>query len=610
MPSDRIRDEEELDLFQHRLRTLWIFTTIVFLIFIFRLFFLQIIKGSYYRELAEKRSLKSISLPAPRGNIFDRRGLLLAGNAPSFALVIDQKVIKVGGDVILRRLAKLLGEDFPSIKQRYLLLRRHTKTDQVILKHDLSRDLVAKIEARRFYLPGVEIKVEPQRYYPLGPKVFHLVGYVSRISAKELVYLQDKGFTPEDFLGRAGLERQYEDILRGKKGRRLVEVDAQARIRRVVAEEPPLIGQSLILTIDSLIQQTAYQALGDVSGAMVVMDPRDGRLLAMVSRPAVDPNCFVKGFSPKEWKAVIHDIRHPLINKALASYPPGSTFKVVTALAALKKGVISPSTTVKCPGYYRLGRRIFRCWKIGGHGNVNLIKALAYSCDTYFYYLGEQVGIDFLSRMARQCGLGEVTGLGFKEESPGLVPDRYWKWKVYKRAWQKGETLNVAIGQGALRITPIQLARLLSAIVNGGNVYHPWCVARIIDPYGQVVEENGHKKERTLPIDPLFLKYIKKGLVEAVNDREGTGRAAALEGITVGGKTGTAQIVRMKRRIHSKKLPYLKRDHAWFMAYAPAQSPEIVVVVFVEHGGHGSSVAAPIAGKFLKAYFEGEKVRD
>ncbi len=610
MLADRIREEEELDLFQHRIRDMWIFIIIVFLIFFFRLFFLQIIKGSYYRELAQKRSLKSISLPAPRGNIFDRRGLLLAGNAPSFALVLDQQVLKNKGDIVLKRLAKLLGEDFPSIKQQYLLLKRRSKTDQVILKRDLSRDLVAKIEARRFYLPGVEIKVEPQRYYPLGPIAFHLIGYVSRINAKELSHLQSEGFTPEDFLGRAGVEMQYEDILRGKKGRRLVEVDAQGRIRRVVAEKTPLIGKSLILTIDSFIQQTAYRVLGDVSGAMVVMDPRDGKLLAMVSRPAVDPNYFVKGFSLKEWENVIKDIRHPLINKALSSYPPGSTFKVVTALAALKKGVISPSTIVKCPGYYRLGRRIFRCWKIGGHGNVDLIKALAYSCDTYFYYLGEEVGINFLSDIARQCGLGKVTGLGFKEESPGLVPDPKWKWKIYKRPWQKGETLNVAIGQGALRVTPLQLARLLSAIVNGGNIYRPGCVARIVDPYGQVIEENGPKKVGVLPVEPIFLKYIKRGLVEAVNDREGTGRAAALKSIIVGGKTGTAQIVKMKKRIHSKKLPYLKRDHAWFMAYAPAKSPEIVVVVFIEHGGHGSSVAAPIAGKFLKAYFEGEKIKE
>ncbi len=607
---DRFGHQEEFDTFQRRVRLFYFLAMMVFLIFLLRLFFLQIIKGPYYRELAQKRSLKSFSLQAPRGNIFDRRGLLLAGNAPSFALAVDPETMKVHGDEVLKRLARLLGEDFPSLKQRYLLAKRLTRTGLVVLERDLSRDTVAKIEARRFYLPGVEIQVEPERYYPLGKKAFHLIGYVSRINAKELARLQRKGFSAADFLGRAGLERQYERCLRGKKGRRLVEVDAQGRIRKVVAEEPPIIGQSLVLTIDSLWQQVAYQVLGNVSGAIVIMDPRDGRLLAMVSRPAIDPQHFIKGFTPKEWQKVIKDIHHPLINKALASYPPGSTFKVVTAIAALKKKVVTPATKVYCPGYYRLGRRLFRCWRWAGHGEVDLVKALAVSCDTYFYYLGEQVGIDFLSKIARECGLGRPTGLGFKEESAGLVPDREWKWRKFKKPWQKGETLNVAIGQGALKVTPLQLAKLLSAIVNGGQLYRPWCVARVIDPYGQIVREITPQQDGRLPVNNGILAYIRKGLVEAVNAKDGTGRAAALEGITVGGKTGTAQIVGMKRRIHSKKLPYSKRDHAWFMAYAPAEAPEIVAVVFVEHGGHGSTAAAPIAGRFLKAYFKGEVTKD
>ncbi len=609
MPLNNFGQEyEELDAFQRRVRLFVAVTVLIFFVFILRLFFLQVIKGPYYREIARKRSFKSISLAAPRGNIFDRRGLLLAGNAPSFALALDIKVVSgAKGDAILKRLAGLLKEDFPALKQRYLLLKRKTRTGEVILERDLSRDLVARIEARRFYLPGVEIKVEPERYYPLGPKAFHLVGYVSRISAKELEKMASKGFDASDFIGRAGLEREFDQILRGKKGRRLVEVDAQGRIRKVVAEEPPVIGDSLILTVDSLLQQTAYRILGKVAGALVVLDPRDGHLLALVSRPAVDPRYFVQGFPPKVWRKVIKDIRHPLMDKALSAYPPGSTFKVVTAIAALKKGVVTPETTVYCPGYYRLGRRLFRCWKWSGHGEVNLVKALAVSCDTYFYYLGEQVGIDYLSQIAHQCGLGQVTGLGFAEEKAGLVPNRAWKLRVLKEPWQMGETLNVAIGQGALKVTPLQLARLYAAIANGGKLYRPWCVARIIDPYGQILKENHPQVTGRLPVSRRVLAYINKGLVEAVNDKDGTGRAAALENVLVAGKTGTAQIVGMKRRIHSKKLPYLKRDHAWFVAYAPAQAPEIVTVVFVEHGGHGGSAAAPIAGKFLKLYFEGER---
>ncbi len=600
--------EDEPDTFQRRTRIFFGLTVLVFVIFFLRLFFLQVIKGPYYREIARKRTLKSIFLSAPRGNIFDRRGLLLAGNVPSFALSLDIKVVHgPAGDEILRRLAKLLGEDFPSLKQRYLFLRKRATTGEVILEQDLDRDLVAQIEARRFYLPGVQIKVEPERYYPLGPKAFHLVGYVSRISAKELEKLGNKGFDASDFLGRTGLEREFDAVLRGKKGRRLVEVDARGRVRKVVAEEPPIIGNSLVLTVDSFIQQTTYRVLGNVAGAMVIMSPRDGHLLALVSRPSVDPVYFVKKFPPKLWQKINRDKRSPLMNKALAAYPPGSTFKVVTAIAALTKGVVTPETTVFCPGYYRLGRRLFRCWKWGGHGEVNLIKALEVSCDVYFYYLGEQVGIDYLSKIAHECGLGELTGLGFVEESPGLIPSRAWKERVYRRPWQKGETLNVAIGQGAVKVTPLQLARLYAAIVNGGKLYRPWCVARIVDPYGQIIKEYGPEVVARLPIPPRDLSFIRKGLVAAVNAKDGTGRAAALKNILVGGKTGTAQIVSMKRRIHSKKLPYLKRDHAWFVAYAPAEAPEIVTVVFIEHGGHGGSVAAPVAKKFLKAYFEGGK---
>ena len=608
MKYQRLLSPEETDPFERRLRVAIYLVGIVFFFLILKLFWLQIIKGRHYREIAQKRSLKVVLLAAPRGNIFDRRGLLLAGNSPSFILALDAKIVKgAKGDEVLKRLANLLGEPFWDLKQRYLLAKRRTRGNQIPLVFDLDRDLVARIEARRFYLPGVQILVEPSRYYPFGEKMFHLLGYVSRINAKELAELGPKGFTPDDFLGRTGLEALFDSHLRGKKGRRLVEVDALGRIRKVVAEEPPVIGQSLVLTIDAFLQELADNLFAGKSGAMVVIDPRDGHLLALVSHPGVDPEAFIRGFSAKEWEAIQKDIKHPLLNKALSAYPPGSTFKVVTAMAALEKGVISPETTIYCPGYYRLGRRVFRCWRSWGHGEVNLISALEVSCDTYFYRVGEEVGIDYLSKTARACGLGKLTGLGFPGEKAGLVPDRAWKLRVYKKPWQKGETLNVAIGQGALKVTPLQLAKLLSAIANGGTLFRPWCVARILGPYGEIVKEFGPKAQGKLPARAQTLALIRKGLVAAVNGEHGTGRAAALRDITVGGKTGTAQIVGMKKRIHSQKLPYLKRDHAWFMAFAPAEKPEIVVVVFVEHGGHGGSAAAPLAGKFLRAYFKGEK---
>ncbi len=573
-----------------------------------KLFFLQIVKGAHYRELARKRSLKVIRLAAPRGNIYDRRGLLLAGNAPSFSLFVDPTVVKgKEGDETLKRLARILGEPYPSLKQRYLVARRGSAGNPVLLAEDLDRDVVAKIEARRYFLPGVEIKVEPQRFYPLGEAGFHLLGYVSRLNARDLKRLASRGFEASDFIGRAGLEAQFEDLLRGKKGRQLVEVDARGRIRRVVAEEPPQIGKSLVLTVDSIFERKAYALLEGKSGAMVVLDPRDGRVLALVSAPGIEPARFLKGFSYEEWKTIQKDVKNPLLNKALLAYHPGSTFKLVTAMAALEKGVILPEKVLYCPGYYRLGRRVFRCWRPGGHGKVSLVKAIEVSCDTYFYQVGEAVGIDTLAQVARLCGFGRRTGLGLPGEKAGLVPDRAWKLKTYKEPWQKGETLNVAIGQGALMVTPLQLAKFLAALVNGGHLLRPWYVRQMLNPYGEVWAEGRPVEEGRLPASPSTLSWLKKGLVAAVNGEHGTGRAARLKKVVVGGKTGTAQVVGMKKRVKSEKLPYLKRDHAWFMAFAPAEKPEIVLVVFVEHGGHGGSAAAPLAGKFLRFYFEGKE---
>ncbi|OAG26895.1 penicillin-binding protein 2 [Thermodesulfatator autotrophicus] len=600
-----IKSPEE-DPFYRRIRITFVIIGFLFFILLLKLFFLQIIKGEHYRQIALKRSLKVITLKAPRGNIYDRRGVLLAGNIPSFTLLLDRKIVKgPEGDKTLKKLAEIIGEDFPTLKQDYMIACKKYPWEKVPVKTDIDRDLVARIEARKYFLPGIEIQVEPRRFYPLGEKTFHFIGYVSRISAKDLKKLAAKGYEANDFIGRSGVEAQYEDILRGKKGRQLVEVDAKGRIKKIIAEEEPTIGESLVLTVDSTFLEVAYDLLKGKSGAIVVMDPRDGRLLAMTSAPGVDPNKFIEGFSPKEWSKVVEDVYHPLLNKAILSYHPGSTFKILTALAGLEERVISPQETVFCPGYYRLGRRIFRCWRSWGHGQVDLLKSIEVSCDTYFYKLGEELGIETIARYARAAGFGQKTGLDFPGEKSGLVPDKAWKLKVFKAPWQKGETLNVAIGQGALLTTPLQLGKFLVSVVDGGTIYRPWYVAQIIDPYGEVLKEFSPVKEGRLPAKKRTLALLKKGMVQAVNGKDATGKAAKLKNIMVGGKTGTAQVIGMKKRVKSEDLPYLKRDHAWFMAFAPADNPEIIIVVFVEHGGHGGSSAAPIAGKFLKFYFEG-----
>ncbi|WP_457756287.1 penicillin-binding protein 2 [Thermodesulfatator indicus] len=601
-----IQSPEE-DPFNKRIRIVTLLVGFFFLILLLKLFFLQVIKGDYYRKVALKRSLKVITLKAPRGNIYDRRGVLLAGNIPSYTLLLDRKLVRgPEGDKILKKLAQIMGEDFPSLKQNYIIACKKYPAEKVPLKTDLDRNLVARIEAREYFLPGVEIQVEPKRYYPLGEKAFHLIGYVSRLNAMDLKKLASKGYEADDFIGRAGIEAQYEDILRGKKGRELVEVDAKGRIKKIVAVEEPTIGESLVLTVDSTFLEVAYDLLKGKSGAIVVFNPRDGRLLAMTSAPGVDPNKFIEGFSSKEWQKITKNIHHPLLNKAVLSYHPGSTFKILTAMAGLEEKVITPQETVFCPGYYRLGRRIFRCWRSWGHGKVDLLKAIEVSCDVYFYKLGEELGIENIARYARAAGFGKRTGLGFPGEKSGLVPDKAWKLKVFKVPWQKGETLNVAIGQGALRVTPLQLGKFLTSVVDGGVIYRPWYVSQILDPYGEVLKEFSPVIEGKLPAKKRTLKLLKEGMVLAVNGKEATGKASKLKDVTVGGKTGTAQVIGMKKRVKSEDLSYLKRDHAWFMAFAPAKNPEIVIVVFVEHGGHGGSAAAPIAGKFLKFYFEGK----
>ncbi|WP_169352790.1 penicillin-binding protein 2 [Thermodesulfatator atlanticus] len=600
----------EGDPFKKRVRVIVCIAGFCVILLILKLFFLQIIKGEHYRQVAQRRSLKVVTIKAPRGNIYDRRGLLLAGNVPSYTLLIDKKLVKgPEGDKVLKRLAQILGEDFPTLKQEYLIARKKATGEKVLFKTDLDRDLVARIEARRYYMPGIEISVEPKRFYPLGEKAFHFIGYVSRINARELRRLSSKGFEPDDFIGRTGVEAQYEDLLRGKKGRELLEVDALGRVKKIVAKEPPQIGKSLILTVDSVFLEVAYDLLKGKSGAIVVFDPRDGKVLSLVSAPGINPRKFVdktEKFSIEEWKKINEDVMHPLLNKALLPYHPGSTFKILTAMAGLEEKVISPQKEIFCPGYYRLGRRIFRCWRPWGHGEVDMKKAIEVSCDTYFYQLGELLGIERIAKYARASGFGKLTGIGLPGEKRGLVPDKEWKLRRQGVPWQKGETLNVAIGQGALSVTPLQLAKFLTAVVNDGHLYRPWYVSQILDQYGEVVKEFKPLEEGKLPAHLNTLNFLKDAMVAAVNGKEATGKAAKLKNILVGGKTGTAQVVGMKKRIHSKKLPYLRRDHAWFMAFAPAKNPEIVIVVFVEHGGHGGSAAAPIAGKFLKFYFEGK----
>ncbi len=579
----------------------------VFFILLFKLFYLQILKHDYFWKLAQQRTFVRLEIPAPRGRIYDRKGLLLAGNRPSFNLYLDPFYLKGREDQVLRLLAEILEEDFVRLKEEYLYLKRRAY-GEILFRRGLDRDVVARLEARKYYLPGIKLEAQPERFYPLGKAFFHLVGYVSPITREELRRLKDRGYSSQDSLGRQGLEKVYEEILRGRKGVREVERDAYGRIVEIVAEEPPIPGKDIYLTVDSTLQRRVFELLKGQSGAVILLSPKDGRLLALVSSPAPDANQFITGFTPSEWQALLQDQKHPLLNKALRAYHPGSTFKLVTILAALEAGVISPEETLYCPGYYRLGRRLFRCWRRWGHGEVALVQAIAQSCDTYFYVLGERLDIDYLAAFARACGFGKLSGLGLPGETPGLVPDREWKRKRRGERWHKGETLIVAIGQGPLEVNLLQLTKFYAALANGGKLWRPFVVSKVVDSYRGETQEFKPRMEGKLPVSHEALQMVLEGLIEAVNGRRGTGRAAQLKGVTVAGKTGTAQVVKKKATPKADKeeeIPYEERDHAWFIAFAPAEDPELVVGVFVEHGGHGGSTAAPIAGEILRDYFLG-----
>ncbi|MFN3505378.1 MAG: penicillin-binding protein 2, partial [Caldimicrobium sp.] len=445
-------------------------------------------------------------------------------------------------------------------------------------------------------LPGVAVEVEAERYYPFGEAYFHVLGYVARIAKEEYEKLKDKGYSPEDLIGKKGLERQYEEYLKGINGRIEMERDAKGRLGKVLGREEPKAGSDLIITLRHDLQMGAYELLKEKRGAIVSLSPKDGRILAFVSAPSVDPNKFISGFEQGEWEKIVRDPKKPLLNRALQAYPPGSTYKLITALAGLKSGIIKGlNWSVYCPGYFPYGNHIFRCWEKKGHGGVSLIKAIAQSCDVYFYNVGARLDIDFLAQISRELGLGKTSGVGFREESAGLVPDREWKKKRFKTPWQQGETVIIAIGQGYILTTPIQMAKAYMVFANGGTLWKPYLVSEIRKDKN-IFFKASPQVENRIEIASEHLEWLRTGLREVVE--AGTGKAAKVPGILVWGKTGTAQVVAL-----SKKVKALEH-HAWFVSYAGNETPEVVSTVFVEHGGGGGATAAPLAGELYRIYYK------
>lgn len=577
-------------------RIFWAKIILIFLVSVLwvRFFYLQVIKHSYYLKKAKARSVVTYVIKAPRGQIITSDGIVVATNKPVFNLYIDLEAIKDQEDKVLYKLSKILEEDFGKLKERYYLLKK-TSLGSILLKHDLTWDKVAKIMVRLYYLPGVRLEVESERYYPYGEAYFHLIGYVSKITREEYLKLKNRGYSIEDWIGRQGLERVFEEELKGKNGAVEIERDAYGRLGKIVGKIEPVAGNDLIITVDHFLQMKAYELLKDKKGAIVALSPKDGSILAMVSMPSIDPQKFITGFTKEEWQKIVSLRESPFLNKALKAYPPGSTFKLITALAALEAGIISnPHQSVSCPGYFNYGTRTFRCWERKGHGTVGLIKAIAVSCDVYFYTLGTRLDVDVIAATARKFGMGAKV-LGWPEEDAGLIPDKAWKRKKLKQDWFPGETVVLAIGQGYLLVTPLQLARFYMALANGGYLYKPLIVKTIRKIDGTEVNFQP-EIEKIVNFNPVHLEWLREGLVEVV--KSGTAKSAFVPGITVAGKTGTAQVVAL-----SAKTKFLEH-HAWFVSYAGKEFPEIVSTVFVEHGGGGGAVAAPLARELYKRFYK------
>ena len=564
----------------------------IFAVFLLRLWYLQVIKGGEYKKIAERNRLRAIEIPAPRGIIYDRNNNALVRNIPTFDISVVKEDLPSDSET-LSELGRLLGLNPEEIKNRLKRASSNPFEPVVKLKQNLSLEEVARIEAHKIDFPGLQVDVVVSREYLYGRLASHIIGYLGRLTLNQAKDPDYSDVPKEAFIGQMGAEGIYDKILRGVAGKKIIEVDAVGRVTKLIGVQPHINGEDIRLTIDRTVQAEAEYALGDKTGAVVAIDPNTGEILAMASSPSFDPNLFAKGINYTDWENIINDSQKPLLNRAIQSqYPPGSTFKIVTAIAALEEGAITEETTAHCSGGIFVGR-LFKCWRGKGHGTVRLHRAIVESCDVYFYETGRKVGIDKIAEYASALGLGKPTGIELDGEKSGIVPSTSWKLRILKQQWFTGETLNTAIGQGYVSATPHQMARLIAAVSNGGKLYKP-----------HILKDSEHDYlDKVVEIKPDTLNLVKSALVGVVSENGGTGHAARSNIVSIGGKTGTAQVVGGDRASRNFK------DHAWFVAFAPVENPQIAVAVFVEHGGHGGATAAPIAKRVIEAYFK-EKIED
>ena len=585
-----MRIYEDLRVVQARLAILQAVAVVLVALLVVQFWSLQVLRARHFRGLAENNRSRLVTLAAPRGTLLDRGGQVLVGNRPSFNVLLSPEHAP-DIDRVVARLAATLGVGEATIRER---LARRQPYRPVVVKTDATLEDVAALDVRRRELPEVTVEVVPLRSYPLASAAAHALGRVGEISERQLQLPEFKGLAQGSLVGQAGIESRYNRELMGKDGFRRVVVNSRGLEVTEASRQPPEDGPNLTLSIDAGLQAAVEKAFEGRAGSAVALDPRTGEILAMASTPAYDPNEFTTGIDPTLWASLATDPQTPLMNRVIqGAYSPGSTFKVISATAALEEGVITPATTFYCPGYLNVYNTTFHCRGGRGHGLMDLRRAIANSCNVYFYQVGIRLEIGRLAKWAKLMGLGAPTGVDLPHEASGLMPSPEWKMRLFKTPWYAGETVSVAIGQGQVSATPLQMARVTAVIASGG---------RFVSPHLVKAAAGGPRAEppRPLGIRPETIAAVKEGMCAVV--AEGTGWRARLQTVAVCGKTGSAQVV-SSSRLEKSPNAFEMQPHGWFLAFAPAEDPTIALAVLVEHGRSGGESAAPVARQILAHYF-------
>jgi penicillin-binding protein 2 len=609
-----INPEVEFLRYRRRMEIAGGVVALLFLVLFSRFVWLQVIQYDHYHALAESNRISLVPAPPSRGIIYDRQGAVLARNFSAYTLEITPD--KAGNlDETIDRLAKLVSIDAGDRKRFRRLLEESKNFESIPIRNRLTEEEVARFTVNRFRFPGVEVKARMFRQYPFGDTFSHVVGYIGRIGQHDLDHLDEAGqsanYRGSDHIGKLGIEATYEALLHGSTGVEKVETDSSGRAVRLLSRTAPVSGANLYLHLDAKLQQVAEKVFGDYRGALVALDPRNGGVLALVSKPGFDPNLFVDGIDSATWRDLNDSPDRPLVNRALRGvYPPGSTIKPFMALAGLETGVRKAGDTIYDPGYYTLpgSSHHYRDWKKDGHGTVDMKRSIVVSCDTYYYGLAQQMGIGRMSRFLSQFGFGRKSGIDLDGELAGLMPTPEWKMQRYRQPWWPGETVIAGIGQGYVLATPMQLAVATMAIANNGVVYQPQLIRAWRDPASGQVSYAAPRVVGRIAISAEHLRLVKEAMVQVTQPGGTAAVAGANAPYLFAGKTGTAQVVgiRQGEKFDASRVSARNRDHALFIGFAPADDPKIVVAVLVENGGHGGSTAAPVARKVIDYWLLGK----